>query len=109
MTTSGEEPTYAGTHLIQQMHETGFNPWIRKIPWSRKWLPTHPSILAWKIPWAKEPGGLQSMRPQSVGHDRVTKHRRSKKGINNSDKAMEVEGVGYFKYMVYLFLGRFWA
>ena len=27
------------------------------------------SILAWKIPWAEEPGGLQSMRPQRVGHD----------------------------------------
>ena len=77
------------------------SPGLGKAPYS--------GILAWKIPWAKEPGGLQSMRPQSVGHDRVTKHRRSKKGINNSDKAMEVEGVGYFKYMVYLFLGRFWA
>ena len=26
---------------------------------------THPSILAWRIPWAEEPGGLQSMGPQS--------------------------------------------
>ena len=26
---------------------------------------THSSILAWKIPWAEEPGGLQSMEPQS--------------------------------------------
>ena len=32
-----------------------FDSWVRKIPWSRKW---HPSILAWKIPWAEEPGGL---------------------------------------------------
>ena len=29
----------------------------------------HSSILAWKIPWTEEPGGLQSMRSQRVGHD----------------------------------------
>ena len=33
----------------------------------------HSRILAWKIPWAEEPGGLQSMGSQRVGHDRVTK------------------------------------
>ena len=27
------------------------------------------SILAWKIPWAEEPGGLQFIGPQRVGHD----------------------------------------
>ena len=30
---------------------------------------THSSILAWKIPWMEEPGGLQSMGSQSAGHD----------------------------------------
>ena len=35
-----------------------FHPRVRKIPWRRKWQPT--SILAWKIPWTKEPAGLQS-------------------------------------------------
>ena len=29
----------------------------------------HCSTLAWKIPWMKEPGGLQSMRSLKVGHD----------------------------------------
>ena len=29
---------------------------------------THSSILAWKIPWAEEPGGLQSMGSQRVRH-----------------------------------------
>ena len=33
---------------------------------------THCSVLAWKIPWTEEPGGLQSMGSQRVGHDRVT-------------------------------------
>ena len=30
---------------------------------------THSSTLAWRIPWTEEPGGLQSMRLQRVGHD----------------------------------------
>ena len=30
---------------------------------------TNSSILAWKIPWTEEPGGLQPMGSQSVGHD----------------------------------------
>ena len=35
-----------------QCRRHGFSPWARKIPWKRKWLPTH--ILAWKIPWTEE-------------------------------------------------------
>jgi len=34
-----------------------------------KEMATHSSILAWKIPWMEEPGGLQSMGSQRVGHD----------------------------------------
>ena len=34
-----------------------------------KEMATHSSILAWKIPWTKKPGGLQSMGLQRVGHD----------------------------------------
>ena len=33
---------------------------------------THSSILAWRIPWTEEPGRLQSMESQRVGHDWVT-------------------------------------
>ena len=32
-------------------------------------MATHSSTLAWKIPWMEEPGGLQSMGLQRVGHD----------------------------------------
>ena len=35
-------------------------------------MATHTSILAWKIPWTEDPGGLQSMRSQRVGLDWVT-------------------------------------
>ena len=34
----------------------------------------HSSILAWRISWREEPGGLQVMGSQRVGHDRATKH-----------------------------------
>ena len=32
-------------------------------------MATHPSILAWRIPWKEEPGGLQSIGFQTVRHD----------------------------------------
>ena len=34
-----------------------------------KGMATHSSIPAWKIPWTEEPGGLQSMGSQRIGHD----------------------------------------
>ena len=37
-----------------------------------KGMATHSSILAWRIPWTEEPGGLQSMGLQRVGRDWVT-------------------------------------
>ena len=33
-----------------------------------KEMTTHSRILAWKIPWTEEPGGLQSKKSQRVGH-----------------------------------------
>ena len=44
-----------------------FNPWVRKVPWRRKWQPT--PALTWRIPWTEEPGGLQTMGSQIAGHD----------------------------------------
>ena len=37
-----------------------------------KAMATHSSILAWRIPWLEEPGGLQSTGSQRVRHDRAT-------------------------------------
>ena len=45
-----------------------FDPLVGKIPWRRE-LATHSSILAWRIPWTEELGGLQSMGSQRVGHN----------------------------------------
>ena len=40
----------------------------RKDPLEKE-MATHSSTLAWRNPWMEEPGGLQSMGPQRVGHD----------------------------------------
>ena len=37
-------------------------------------MATHASILAWEIPWTEQPGGLQSIGSQRVGHNRASKH-----------------------------------
>ena len=41
-----------------------------------KEMVTHSSILAWDIPWTEEPGGLQSMGSQRVGHDLAIKQQQ---------------------------------
>ena len=45
-----------------------------------KEMATHSSTLAWRIPWTDEPGGLQSMGLQRVGHDWATSQRYLPKG-----------------------------
>ena len=53
---------------LPAMRET----WVRSLGWEdplEKEMETHSSILAWRIPWMEEPGGLQSMGSQRVGHD----------------------------------------
>ena len=61
---SGKEPTCQCRR--QKRHR--LEPWIGKIPWRREWQP-HSSILAWRIPWIEETGGLQSTGLQRVRHD----------------------------------------
>ena len=39
---------------------------------------SHSSTLAWKIPWMEEPGRLQSMGSQRVGHEGATSHTNTK-------------------------------
>ena len=45
---------------------------VQSLGWEdplEKGMATHSSILAWRIPWTEEPGGLQSTGLQRVGHD----------------------------------------
>ena len=49
--------------------------WVRSPGWEdplEKEMATHSSTLAWRIPWTEEPGELQSMGSQRVGHDWAT-------------------------------------
>ena len=41
-------------------------------------MATYSNILAWRIPWTEEPGGLQSMDLKRVRHDLVTKQKQTK-------------------------------
>ena len=53
---------------LPAMQET----WVQSLgreDYPEKEMATHCSTLAWKIPWTEEPGGLQSMGSQGVGHD----------------------------------------
>ena len=53
---------------LPAMRET----WVRSLGQEdplEKEITTHSSILAWRIPWTEEPGRLQSMESQRVGHD----------------------------------------
>ena len=49
--------------------------WIRSLGWEdalEEGMATHSSMLAWRIPRTEEPGGLQCMVLQRVGHDQAT-------------------------------------
>ena len=50
-----------------------FDPWGQEDPLEGN-MATHSRILPWRIPWTEEPGGLQPMGSQRVGHDLVTGH-----------------------------------
>ena len=44
--------------------------WVKSLSWEdslEEGMATHSGILAWRIPWTEEPGGLQSMGSQGVG------------------------------------------
>ena len=60
----------------QRIHPSVLETRVLSLGWEDplgKKMATHSSGLAWEIPWTKEPGGLQSMGSQRVGHGLVTK------------------------------------
>ena len=53
---------------LPAMQET----WVQSLGWEdplEEEMATHSSSLAWRIPWTEEPGVIQSMGSQRVGHD----------------------------------------
>ena len=61
---SGKEPT------CQSRRHKGcrFDPWFGKIS-LEKGMAIHSSFLAWRIPWTEQPGSLQFIGSQRIGHD----------------------------------------
>ena len=53
---------------MQEVKETGVRSLGGEDPLEEE-VATHPSVLAWGIPWTEEPGGLQPLRPQRDRHD----------------------------------------
>ena len=66
-----------GASLVDQMVKSlpAMKTWVQSLGWEdplEKGMDTHCSILAWRISWTEEPGRLQSMGLQRVGHHWAT-------------------------------------
>ena len=53
---------------VPEMQETWVQSLGWEVPWRKAWQPT-PVFLPGESPWTEEPGRLQSMMPQRVGHN----------------------------------------
>ena len=63
--------------VAQRVKPEMWETWVRSLGWEdplEKELATHSSILAWRIPWTVEPGGLQSMGSQRDTTERLHFH-----------------------------------
>ena len=57
--------------MVKNLPATG-ETWVQSLGWEdplEEGMASHSSILAWRISWTEEPGGLQSMGLQRVGHN----------------------------------------
>ena len=70
---SGKEPAW-------QCRRLGFDPWVRKIPWKRKWQPT-PVLLPGKSHGRRNLAGYTPWGHKRVGHNLATKTTRATSGI----------------------------
>ena len=60
--------------MVKNLSATQEN-WVQSLSQEyslEKGMATHSSILAWRSPWTEEPGGLQSIMSQRVGHEQLT-------------------------------------
>ena len=71
---SNKSETHLGAQRVKYLPVTR-ETWVPSLDWEdplEKGMTTHSSILAWRIPWSEESGGLQSMGSQRIGHDLAT-------------------------------------
>ena len=108
--------SYCGASLVAQMvknlpamRETWVQFLDRKDP-PEKRMATHSSILAWRIPWIEEPGGLQFMGSHRVGHDWMTyilSHTYTYFGVWHGEWNFPDQGLNYWITKEVLFKRRF--
>ena len=77
-----------------------FDPWVRKIPWEGNGNCS--SILAWRVPWTEELGGLQSMGPWRVRHNWATGIWKVKLSLKMSYVLLLISHAGFFFSIVHL-------
>ena len=65
-------------------------------------MATHSSSLAWRIPWAEEPGGLQSMGLQKVGHDLAAKQQQPSVYFGANDNLQNNPGISLLSSLLSL-------
>ena len=74
--------------------------WVRSLGWEdplEKEMVTHSSILAWRIPWTEEPGGLQFMgskESDTAEHTRGTLLKERAHGVNRAEGRNRERGIG---------------
>ena len=71
---AGDLGVLSGKESACSAGDPGSIPGLERSPGQGNGNPVH--ILAWRIPWTKKPGGLQSMGSQRVGHNWATKHQQ---------------------------------
>ena len=86
---------------MQEMQETQVRALGQEDPQEEE-MATHPSILAWEIPWTEEPGGLRSMKSQSQTQLSIwAKHRISNKNSVLNITCLSDTESGTYSYVLF--------
>ena len=75
--------------------------WVRSLGWEgplEEGMATHSSILAWRIPWTEEPGGLQSMGSHRIRHNWVIKRTHTHTHTHTHTRLLLAKIVGWFEH-----------
>ena len=71
-----------GKEFACNVGDLGSIPGLGRCPGEGSEVATHSSILAWRIPWTEDPGRLQSMGSQRVGHNLMTEQQQPMQWLN---------------------------
>ena len=79
---------------------TMWETWVQSLGWEdllEKEMATHSNILAWRIPWTEEPGGLQSMGSQESDTTQQLNHYHHSRDNGGREKVKEEHSEDPFK------------